>query len=61
MGANVYGVGASVYGSLVIIVSAQVLWVLTTLDFGLGLDNFNIFIAALAPTKAHMLLKVMRK
>ena len=39
--ARVYGVGARVYGSLVIIVSAQVLWVLT-LDFRLELDNNRV-------------------
>ena len=42
---GVYAAGARFYASLVIIVSAQVLWILTlvlwTLDFGLGLDNIK--------------------
>ena len=47
MGASVYGVGASVYGSLVILVSAQVLLGLTlglwTSDLGLTISYRNDF------------------
>ena len=40
-GASGYGVRASGYGSLVILVSAQVLCLTLELwNFGLGLDNF---------------------